>query len=296
MNSQLPNDNGFNFDIRAAIRLVANNWKLFVILTILGGILLGAFDLYQQKTIASAVIYVNQDKLSGQLTSDKNKSIVANKLGIPEETMTEVQVQIDKSNSYLIKLSSSSSKIQENINYINTWADVIVEEAKNFQYQDTIERVENARLTFETANNKLISFLSDNNLMHLSFPQLAEIAGVDLTPSTYIYMDTKTELPQLTENKLQELAVLMNERLVTQHSYSNISGNTNILLYNFKTFEPYIVESAKKADISLKSLLTNAILGGLAVFILTLAVILITDWWKQVPEENLQNPNTDKNI
>lgn len=294
MESQFQNTSEFNIDIRKTIKLLLVHWKLIVILMAIGGLLMGAYNLYAQKTRATSIIYVNQDKISGHLTSEKNKSIVAKKLGISANEMPEVQVQIDKTNPYLINLSSSSSKIQENINYINTWANVIVEETQKFQHSDSIGKIEDAKIAFENANENLLNFLIDQNLSFLSFSQLEELTGIDLLSSTNIHIDSKLDLPVLSEDVLKELINLCSIRSITNRTYSMLSSNTNILFYSLKEFDPYIVEQAKETSLDLKSLVTNAFLGAVAGFVMTVVSLLFADWWKQGSGQNIQNLKTEQ--
>jgi hypothetical protein len=284
----------YNFDLKKTIKLVFQRWKLLLPLLILGGALMGGYNYHQQSTTVSAVIYMDQEDLLQQLSSDKSKQAVADELGISFENLSSVEIQSDKTVPALVIITGSSRNLQENIKLVNTWAEVILEQAKIIQSSDAEGRIEVAYKAFTQANDDLVNFLVQENLTNLTYSQLEEMTGIDLLESDRVVMQADSNLPILPVDKLLKLTQLLNARVNAENIYNEIFSDDQKILYSLdnNSMKLSIVEQARTPKVELKSVLTNFVLGALAALIFAIIIILIVNWWKASTPEDELNRNT----
>jgi hypothetical protein len=284
----------YNFDLKKTIKLVFQRWKLLLPLLILGGALMGGYNYHQQSTTVSAVIYMDQEDLLQQLSSDKSKQAVADELGISFENLPSVEIQSDKTVPALVIITGSSRNLQENIKLVNTWAEVILEQAKIIQSSDAEGRIEVAYKAFTQANDDLVNFLVQENLTDLTYSQLEEMTGIDLVQSDKVVLQAESNLPILPVDKLLKLTQLLNARVNAENIYNEIFSDDQKILYRLDniSMKLSIVEQARTPKVELKSVLTNFVLGALAALIFAIIIILIVNWWKASTPEDELNRNT----
>jgi len=284
----------YNFDLKKTIKLVLRYWKLLLSLLILGGALMGGYNYYQQSTTVSAVIYMDQEDLLQQLSSDKSKQAVADELGISFENLSSVEIQSDKTVPALVTITGSSRNLQENIKLVNTWAEVIIEQAKIIQSSDAEGRIEAANKAFTQANDDLVNFLVQENLTNLTYSQLEEMTGIDLVQSDKVVLQAESNLPILPVDKLLKLTQLLNARVNAETIYNKIFNENQLILNSLdnNSMNLSIVEQARTPKVELKSVLTNFVLGALAALIFAIIIILIVNWWKASTPVDELNRNT----
>jgi len=278
-----------DLDLKIMIKPLAKYWKILLPLILIGGIVMGGYNFMKQKNTSSAQIYINDSEFTDQMVSDANKQLVADKLGVPVNNLPDVSIQSAKSNSNIFDIVASTNDLQENIKLENTWANLLVDQAKTKQITQATDEINISYKAFQQASNDLVAFLDKNNLLYLTYSQIEELTGNNIISGDTIIIQPETILPSISSVTLLELSTLVENRMSTKSVYDQIYRTDQTILIGMQNSTDFLLmEQAKTPQISLKSLLVNFLLGALVILILGIVVVFVVEWWKTPSSEEIQ--------
>ena len=298
-----------NFDLKKTIKTTAKYWKILLPLILIGGLAMGGYNFMQQRNTSSALIYINSsgfayqmtssrdqrvaaisiDDLTAQMAANPNKQLVADTLGIAMNALPDVNIQRVKSDSNFFTITASTNDPQQNIRLENTWANLLVEQAKTKQLNQAAGELDISYKASQQANSDLVDFLHKNNLLYLTYSQLAELTGNNIFSDEVALPQPDTTLPSLPPAKLLELSALVENRISTKRVYDQMYLANQTFMIGLQNNPDFLViEQAKAPQISIMNVLVNFFLGVLVVLILGIVVVFVAEWWKTPSPDDTQ--------
>lgn len=269
------------------VQLMIHEWKKLLIVMIMGGIIAFGYSKITPLIFNTyAYISINEDAVPFStspkffILSDEVKNETESVLDFNPALITSVDAITVKNNDSVYMLSAKSSNPQYAILYVNTWGQTIIK-LLNQKYTHIQEELSLSAKKVDLAERELFDFLSNHNLSHITWAELAAITGVSNGSDFYISDNYKFPAENFTFNKRQELYNSMKNLADAQQTYDLLFLQTaymsNVLLID----PPALLSEATSQDVTNNQRIeTNVIIGLISGFLGGTLFIFFRYWWE----------------
>ena len=282
---------GMSVGFRSMISTLAHRWYVILLLTILGGGIVFAYEtLFPRQTIykATAVVQNASPDLSELMYDQDTLNSVAHKLNTTLDSIRQPSI-FQRADKTLFNISIQSADPVLAISQANAWADAINYQTHYYITDNANIAIKNAERTVEAAENDLLSYLSQQNLGNLTWSQLEELTGVipDLNRSETLVstgVDQLTSTNSILVNVDQKaiIAKLMRAKIAAETGYQTILSESNGILLNIKPKDYYVVSYAVNVEtVSQQNKTRDVAIGAVIGLLIGILGLSLVEWWKE---------------